>query len=77
MWQIGLQVFAEFGSITESNVVYDRETGRSRGFGFVAYSEEPSADAALKAMDQAEIGGRTINVKFAKMREARQSFNRN
>lgn len=68
------EVFAEFGSITEANVVYDRETGRSRGFGFVAYSEEGSADQALKAMDQAEIGGRTINVKFAKMREPRSSF---
>lgn len=56
--------------------MYDRETGRSRGFGFVAYSEEGSADKALKAMDQAEIGGRTINVKFAKMREARSSFKR-
>ena len=42
-----------------------------RGFGFVAYSEEKAADAAFKAMDQAEIGGRTINVKFAKQREAR------
>ena len=65
------EVFAEFGSITEANVVYDRETGRSRGFGFVAYTEESAASDALKAMDQAEIGGRTINVKLAKMREQR------
>jgi len=65
------EVFAEFGSITEANVVYDRETGRSRGFGFVAFSEEASASDAIKAMDQAEIGGRTINVKYAKQREAR------
>ncbi|MGB1606644.1 MAG: RNA recognition motif domain-containing protein [Promethearchaeia archaeon] len=64
-------MFAEFGSITEANVVYDRETGRSRGFGFVAFSEEASASDAIKAMDQAEIGGRTINVKYAKQREAR------
>jgi len=71
------EVFAEFGSITEANVVYDRETGRSRGFGFVAYTEEDAASAALNAMDQAEIGGRTINVKFAKMREPRQFTPRN
>lgn len=70
-------MFAEFGSITEANVVYDRETGRSRGFGFVAYTEEDAASAALTAMDQAEIGGRTINVKFAKMREPRQFTPRN
>ena len=42
------QVFAEFGSITEANVVYDRETGRSRGFGFVAYTEEAAASSAIK-----------------------------
>jgi cold-inducible RNA-binding protein len=41
-------VFAEFGSITEANVVYDRETGRSRGFGFVAYTEEAAASSAIK-----------------------------
>jgi hypothetical protein len=63
------EVFAEFGSITEANVVYDRETGRSRGFGFVAFTEEASASSAVQSMDQAEIGGRTINVKFAKKRE--------
>jgi len=73
------EVFAEFGSITEANVVYDRETGRSRGFGFVAYTEEAAASSAIKAMDQAEIGGRTINVKLAKAREERapRTFNRN
>jgi len=44
------QVFAEFGSITEANVVYDRETGRSRGFGFVAYTEEAAASSAIKVL---------------------------
>lgn len=48
-------MFAEFGSITEANVVYDRETGRSRGFGFVAYTEESAASDALKVLLSAAV----------------------
>ena len=47
------EAFQEFGQVTEANVVYDRETGRSRGFGFVSFAEPEQAQKALEAMDQA------------------------
>lgn len=66
------QAFSEFGAITEANVVQDRETGRSRGFGFVTFGDKESAEKAVSAMNQAEIGGRTVNVNFAQAREPRE-----
>jgi RNA recognition motif-containing protein len=65
------EVFQEFGEIDQANVVYDRETGRSRGFGFVQFKDKDAATKALEAMNQAEIGGRTVNVNFAKARQDR------
>lgn len=57
--------FEEYGEVTETKVVTDRETGRSRGFGFVTYAEEASADAAKDALNNSELDGRTIRVDHA------------
>jgi len=62
--------FAEHGEVQSATVVMDRETGRSRGFGFV---EMPDGDAkeAMKALDGAELDGRSLKVNEAKPRENR------
>jgi RNA recognition motif-containing protein len=52
--------FEEYGTVTDAVVVSDRETGRSRGFGFVTYDNDEEARAAMKAMDGATLDGRTI-----------------
>ena len=63
----GLQeLFASHGEIVSARVVTDRESGRSRGFGFVEYNDEATAQTALEAMNGAEVEGRTISVDFAR-----------
>ena len=57
-------VFEEYGSVTSCSVVLDKETGRSRGFGFVEMSDE-DANLAIRQLDQSEIRGRDIVVKPA------------
>ncbi|KAK8083125.1 hypothetical protein PG996_001906 [Apiospora saccharicola] len=56
------QKFEEFGAIEEAVVVKDRDTGRSRGFGFVRYSQDVDAQKAIAAMNNVEFDGRTIRV---------------
>ncbi len=60
--------FAEFGNVTEAKVIHDRDTGRSRGFGFVTFDSPDSARAALDAMNETELDGRNIRVDFANER---------
>ncbi|HRI07685.1 MAG TPA: hypothetical protein PKW35_07705, partial [Nannocystaceae bacterium] len=50
--------FSRFGAVTEAKVVLDRETGRSRGFGFVGFDDASQAEAAQAAMDGASLDGR-------------------
>jgi hypothetical protein len=59
------QAFEAFGEVTEARVITDRETGRSRGFGFVSFSDDASADEAVAGMDGQELDGRTIRVNEA------------
>lgn len=59
------EAFSEFGDVTEARVIVDRETGRSRGFGFVNFTSEESAEGARKAMDGQELQGRNIRVSVA------------
>ena len=59
------QAFSTFGEITDSKVVTDRETGRSRGFGFVTFGSDDAAQAAMAGMDGKQLDGRTVKVNEA------------
>jgi hypothetical protein len=63
--------FEKFGSVQEAVVVLDRETGRSRGFGFVTFTQDADADRAVAEMNGAELDGRSINVNEANERRPR------
>jgi RNA recognition motif-containing protein len=60
--------FAKFGAISDVAVVLDRATGRSRGFGFVTFETAVDAGEAIKAMNGAELDGRTLKVNAAEAR---------
>jgi RNA recognition motif-containing protein len=62
------QAFEAFGEVTDAKVITDRETGRSRGFGFVTFTAAEAADAAIAAMDGKELDGRQIRVNEAQDR---------
>ncbi|CAG7962998.1 unnamed protein product [Penicillium nalgiovense] len=62
------QAFGEFGQIIDSIVMVDRETGRSRGFGFVTYSSAEEAEAAINALNEQDLDGRRIRVNLANAR---------
>lgn len=64
-------VFAEFGTVDSANVITDRETGRSKGFGFVEMSAEAEAQAAISKLNGMELAGRAMNVSEAKPQEPR------
>ncbi|MCL2325061.1 MAG: RNA-binding protein [Proteobacteria bacterium] len=57
-----LEVFSAFGAVVEAKVVIERETGRSRGFGFVTFEKDEDASAASSAMNGKTIDGRTIRI---------------
>ncbi|KAI8566797.1 hypothetical protein RHMOL_Rhmol02G0069800 [Rhododendron molle] len=57
--------FSGFGQVVEARVITDRDTGRSRGFGFVNFDSEESANSAVSAMDGQPLDGRNIRVNFA------------
>ena len=59
------EAFEEFGEITETKVITDRNTGRSRGFGFVTYAKAEDADKAVQEGDGAELDGRVLKVSEA------------
>src|SRR6478672_10637536 len=63
------QMFGESGTVTSTNIIEDRETGRSRGFAFVEMSSKEEAQAAIAALDGKEVGGRSLKVNEAKPRE--------
>ncbi len=65
------EVFASYGTVTYAKVITDRDTGRSKGFGFVEFESEEEAQSATKALDGSELGGRKIIVNEAKPREDR------
>lgn len=67
--------FSQFGNLEEVKVITDRETGRSRGFGFITFSDDEAASQAVSEMDGVEMDGRNIKVSFAE--ERRNSGPRN
>jgi RNA recognition motif-containing protein len=62
------EAFAQYGEVTEAKVISDRDTGRSRGFGFVTFSDASAADQAIQAMDGTVLDGRNIRVNEAQQR---------
>lgn len=65
------QLFADYGEITSAKVIMDRETGRSRGFGFVELSDDELAKKAIEELNQASYDGKVINITEAGPREDR------
>jgi cold-inducible RNA-binding protein len=59
------EAFARFGNVAEAKVITDRDTGRSRGFGFVTFNDNEEAMAAMAAMNGTDLDGRTIKVNEA------------
>jgi RNA recognition motif-containing protein len=63
--------FAPYGEVTSAQVVTDRETNRSRGFGFVDMPDDSAAQEAIRSVNGVELQGRALNVNEAKPREDR------
>jgi cold-inducible RNA-binding protein len=64
-------LFADYGRVQSAQVVQDRDTGRSKGFGFVEMSDNGQAQAAIAALNQKEVDGRALTVNEARPREER------
>jgi RNA recognition motif-containing protein len=64
-------LFAQTGTVESASVIEDRETGRSRGFGFIEMSTKEEGDAAIQKFNGHELGGRELKVNAAKPREPR------
>jgi RNA recognition motif-containing protein len=66
------ELFSAHGTVASATVVKDRDTGRSKGFGFVEYENDDEGKAAEQALNGTEIGGRTISVAQARPKEDRR-----
>ena len=65
-------VFAQYGTVDTANVISDRYTGRSKGFGFIEMSTESEAQTAISSLDGSDLGGRSMKVSLAKPQEPRE-----
>ncbi|MBC7746635.1 RNA-binding protein [Pedobacter sp.] len=63
--------FAQCGTVESAKVITDRDTGRSKGFGFVEFNDDAEADAAVEKLNGSDLGGRQITVNEARPREER------
>jgi cold-inducible RNA-binding protein len=63
------KIFSEFGEVVSSKVIFDKETGNSKGYGFVELKNEADAKAAILALNDTEVDGKQIVVKEARPRE--------
>jgi len=75
------ELFAEYGEVTSANIITDRETGRSRGFGFVEMPNDEEGQKAIDELNETDFEGKTINVNVARPKTERSSgggrFNNN
>lgn len=68
------KLFSQAGTVESANVIEDRETGRSRGFGFVEMASKEAGETAIAQFNETEVDGRTLKVNEAKPREPRSGF---
>ncbi len=71
------ELFAEYGEVTSARVVMDRETGRSKGYGFVEMGDDEAGNKAIAALNETEIAGRTVAVSEARPRTESDAPRRN
>ena len=64
-------LFEQFGTVASAKIITDRETGRSRGFGFVEMASDDEAKEAIKGLNNKEVEGRAMSVSVAKEKPAR------
>lgn len=65
------QLFAAEGTVSSAKVIFDRETGRSKGFGFVEFENDDEAKAAIEKLNGSDLGGRSLVVNEARPQEPR------
>jgi len=68
------EIFEEYGEVTSARIITDKYSGRSKGFGFVEMPDEADAKRAIKELNGAEVGGRTIVVNESVERPERRNF---
>ncbi len=68
-------VFSQYGEVTNVNIIVDKFTDRSKGFGFIEMQDESAADAAISALNGTELLGRELKVNEAKERKERPQYN--
>lgn len=66
------EVFARFGTVDSSKIIMDRDTGRSKGFGFVEMSDSGAADSAIAQLHGSDFGGRSLTVNEARPMEKKE-----
>ena len=64
-------MFAEYGTVTSARIIFDRETGRSRGFGFVEMSNDDEAKKAIAELNDKEVSGRNLSINEARPKQER------
>ncbi len=70
------EIFEEYGAVTETKIISDKFSGRSKGFGFVEMESDDEANNAIKELNNAEVGGRNIKVNESKPRESNRGGDR-
>jgi cold-inducible RNA-binding protein len=66
------EVFGKFGEVGSSKIITDRDTGRSKGFGFIEMSDSEAADSAIEKLNGSDLGGRALTVNEARPMEKRE-----
>ena len=65
------ELFAEYGEVVSVKIIMDRETGRSKGYGFVEMADDEAGDKAIAALNEVDMDGKTLSVSVARPREER------